>query len=75
MASIDTGARGGGRKSVDSNIPLIPIIDLLLCCIMFLLVTAVWNALASVDVSQRVPGNPSADEVADEDPAHHAPQL
>lgn len=66
MASIDTGARGGSRKSLDSSIPLIPIIDLLLCCIMFLLVTAVWNALASVDVSQRVPGNPTADQVADE---------
>jgi biopolymer transport protein ExbD len=62
MASIDLGGRAGARKSIDANIPLVPFIDLLLCCVMFLLVTAVWNALASVDVAQRVPGSSTADE-------------
>jgi biopolymer transport protein ExbD len=36
---------------VDSEIPLVPFIDLLLCCVMFLLVTAVWNQLAAVETS------------------------
>lgn len=56
MASIDVGPSRGGKKAVDSNIPLIPFIDLLLCCVMFLLVTAVWNQLASLDAMQDVPG-------------------
>ena len=51
MASISTGSEGGGRKTVDSEIPLVPFIDLLLCCVMFLLVTAVWNQLAAVEAS------------------------
>jgi biopolymer transport protein ExbD len=55
MASISVGGGHGGKKAVDADIPLIPFIDLLLCCVMFLLVTAVWNRLASVDVSQQVP--------------------
>jgi biopolymer transport protein ExbD len=46
MASISTKAHGGGRKSLNPSIALVPpFIDLLLCCVMFLLVTAVWNDL------------------------------
>ena len=56
MATIEVGSGRAEKKSVDASVPLIPFIDLLLCCIMFLLVTAVWNQLASVDVAQRVPG-------------------
>src|SRR4029078_2073950 len=51
MASIQTGAANGNKRSVDHEIPLIPFIDLLLCCVMFLLVTAVWNQLRSLPVS------------------------
>lgn len=59
MASIGTGGEGhGGKKSVDSEIPLVPFIDLLLCCIMFLLVTAVWNQLASVNAQMNAGGDP-----------------
>ncbi len=58
MASISTGGDGGGgKKSVDSEIPLIPFIDLLLCCIMFLLVTAVWNKLARLEINQQQPSS------------------
>ena len=53
--NVDGGGHGG-KKSVDSEIPLIPFIDLLLCCVMFLLVTAVWNKLARLDVNQQQPG-------------------
>ena len=56
MASIDTGSHGG-KKSVDQEIPLIPFIDLLLCCVMFLLVTAVWNQLGELSVNQATPGD------------------
>jgi biopolymer transport protein ExbD len=47
---------GGGRRRLDLDIPLVPFLDLLLCCLMFLLVTAVWNQLARIETSQRLPG-------------------
>lgn len=60
MGGISAGGGGhGGKKSVDSEIPLVPFIDLLLCCVMFLLVTAVWNRLAAVEANQQTPGQPA----------------
>ena len=59
MASISTDSGHGGKKSVDSEIPLVPFIDLLLCCIMFLLVTAVWNQLARVEATAPTVGETS----------------
>jgi biopolymer transport protein ExbD len=56
MGGISVGDEGGGKKSVNSEIPLIPFIDLLLCCVMFLLVTAVWNQLARINANQQQPG-------------------
>src|SRR5258705_6345863 len=61
MGGINVGGGHGGKKAVDSEIPLIPFIDLLLCCVMFLLVTAVWNQLASIDTAQNVPGERTPD--------------
>jgi len=63
MATVDGGGGGhGGKKSVDQEIPLIPFIDLLFCCIMFLLATAVWNQLARLNANQRAPGQASTQE-------------
>ncbi len=56
MGGISVGGGHGGKKSVDSEIPLVPFIDLLLCCVMFLLVTAVWNRLARLNTNQQTPG-------------------
>lgn len=39
--SVDSGG-GGGRKKVDADLNLVPFIDLLSVCILFLLMTAVW---------------------------------
>jgi biopolymer transport protein ExbD len=62
MAGIDTGGGHGGKKSVNQEIPLVPFIDFLLCCVMFLLVTAVWNQLARIHTNQSVAGPAAADE-------------
>jgi biopolymer transport protein ExbD len=63
MGGISVGSGGhGGKKSVDSEIPLIPFIDLLLCCVMFLLVTAVWNQLAKLNANQQQPGQQAPNE-------------
>ena len=62
MGGISTGSGGSGKKSVNSEIPLIPFIDLLLCCVMFLLVVAVWNQLARLDANQQQPGQQAPNE-------------
>ena len=64
MAGIQVG-QGHGRRPVDHEIPLVPFIDLLLCCVMFLLVTAVWNRLAAVTSSVERPGDPHATSAMD----------
>ena len=46
----------GGKKPLDAYINLVPFIDLLSCCISFLLITAVWTQLARMDVTQKGPG-------------------
>ena len=68
--SIDGGG-SGGKKTLDAEIPLIPFIDLLLCCVMFLLVTAVWNQLARLNANQQQ----SADSVHQDDPSTPAVKL
>lgn len=54
MANIDVGG-GGGKRNLAPEVPLVPMIDLLLCCVMFLLVTAVWNQLASMNATGATP--------------------
>lgn len=42
----------GGRRSLDAEINLVPFIDLLSVCICFLLMTAVWTQISTVQVKQ-----------------------
>ena len=51
---------GGGKKSVDFQLNLIPCIDLLSVLISFLLFTSVWTQVAKIDVKQ-TPNLPSDD--------------
>lgn len=39
---------GGGRRNVDAELNLIPFIDLLSVCILFLLMTAVWVQISKM---------------------------
>jgi biopolymer transport protein ExbD len=48
----------GRRKALDAAINLVPFIDLLSCCISFLLITAVWTQLAALRVA---PGGADGD--------------
>lgn len=41
--SVESGGGGGGRRAVDSEVNMIPMIDLLMVTISFLLITAVWS--------------------------------
>lgn len=42
----------GGRKPLDASINLVPFIDLLSCCITFLIMTAVWTQMVAMEVQQ-----------------------
>lgn len=55
MASVsgsEGGSRSKGRKGMDVDLNLVPFIDLLSMCICFLLMTAVWVQVGSVQVKQ-----------------------
>lgn len=49
------------KKHLDFEINLIPFIDLLSVCICFLLLTAVWMQVGSLNVKQAVGGQPAAE--------------
>jgi biopolymer transport protein ExbD len=53
----------GGKKPLDAELNLVPFIDLLSCCISFLLITAVWTQIAGLQVaSSGGPPDPQAKE-------------
>jgi biopolymer transport protein ExbD len=57
MGGVDiAGASGGRRRSLDSEINMIPMIDLLMVTISFLLITAVWSQMSRVNADAAVPG-------------------
>lgn len=67
MAHIDDG--GDGRsKTVDLN--LVPIIDLMSVCIIFLLITAVWTQVSMIQLGSSIYGKKSSEEKAE--PPKHA---
>ncbi len=54
------GSSSRGRRSLDAEINMIPMIDLLMVTISFLLVTAVWVQSSRLDASSNVAGNGSS---------------
>jgi biopolymer transport protein ExbD len=55
MAGVDVGG-GGGKRSVNQEINMIPFIDLLLVTIAFLLITAVWVTHSRINANAQLPG-------------------
>ena len=58
--NVQSGAPSG-RRPVDGEINMIPMIDLLVSCISFLLITAVWSQMARVHTNAEQPGAPNTD--------------
>ena len=60
MAGVDVGGSGkGGKRPVDSDINMIPFIDLLMVTIAFLLITAVWVTFSRLNANAQIPGPPN----------------
>ena len=52
------GGHGRKKKALDAVINVVPAIDLLSCCISFLLFTAVWTQISRLQVQQLGTGAP-----------------
>ena len=57
-AMPEQGGHGKKKKALDAVINVVPAIDLLSCCISFLLFTAVWTQIARLQVQQLGTGAP-----------------
>lgn len=58
---VSSPSNGKNKKNLDFELNLIPFIDLLSVCICFLLLTAVWIQIGSMDVKQAVGGQPASE--------------
>jgi len=56
-AAVPEPSGKGKKKALDAVVNVVPFIDLLSCCLSFLLITAVWTQVAKLQVSQS--GGPS----------------
>jgi len=58
MASVSVEGGGGRKRSLDSEINMVPMIDLLMVTVSFLLITAVWTHMSRLEGTTQVPGDP-----------------
>src|SRR5260370_14938055 len=59
--SVDSGGKGG-RRSVDSEILMISMMDLIVCALAHLLITAVWSHMSRMNADAQVPGPPNPEK-------------
>ena len=60
MGGVDVG--GGKGRQVNSDINMVPFIDLLLVTIAFLLITAVWVTFSRMNANAQIPGPPDPEK-------------
>lgn len=61
MAGLNvSGAGGGGRRALDAEINAVPMVDLMMVTISFLLITAVWSNMGRLESSAQVPSSEPA---------------
>lgn len=57
MAGIALETGSGAKRPVDSELNLVPMIDLFVVCVTFLLITAVWSQTARLEANASAPGS------------------
>lgn len=62
MGGVDVGGGDGKKKATNTDINMVPFIDLLMCTIAFLLITAVWVTNSRMNADAQVPGPPNPDK-------------
>jgi biopolymer transport protein ExbD len=68
--SVDEGGKGG-RRPLDADINMIPMIDLMMCLIAFLLLTAEWSTMGRINADANVPGAPMGGPTKVDEPWLH----
>ncbi len=64
MGGVNVDSAGSrGRRALDSEINMIPMIDFLMVTISFLLLTAVWSHMSRINADAQVPGPPASEPV------------
>ncbi len=58
MGGVDVDSGKSGKRSTNSEVNMIPFIDLLMVTISFLLITAVWVTNSRLNADAQVPGPP-----------------
>src|SRR6185312_14638402 len=71
MAHIGDDGGDGRSKTVDLN--LVPIIDLMSVCIIFLLITAVWTQVSMIQIGSSIYGKKTTDETPKPPPRAEIP--
>lgn len=71
MAHIDDGSGGKRGSTVDLN--LVPIIDLMSVCIIFLLITAVWTQVSMIQIGSSIYGKKTSDDKVEPPPKAEIP--
>jgi len=71
MAQIGDGDDDGRGTTVDLN--LVPIIDLMSVCIIFLLITAVWTQVSMIQIGSSIYGKKTSDEKPEPPPKAEIP--
>lgn len=51
------GGGAGGRRALDAELNTIPMIDLMMVTISFLLITAVWSSMSRLDATTHAPSS------------------
>lgn len=62
MGGVDVDSGKSGKRATNSDINMIPFIDLLMVTIAFLLITAVWVTNSRINADAQVPGPPNPDK-------------
>jgi len=62
MAGVDVESGGSKKRATNSDINMIPFIDLLMVTIAFLLITAVWTTNSRLTANAQVPGEAGCGE-------------
>src|SRR6185312_15133745 len=71
MAHI--GDSGGDGRSTTVDLNLVPIIDLMSVCIIFLLITAVWTQVSMIQIGSSIYGKKSSDDKIEPPPKAEIP--
>src|SRR3954468_9652669 len=71
MAQIEEGGKGGRKSTTDLN--LVPFIDLMSVCIIFLLITAVWTQVSMIQIGSSIYGKKNSDDKVEPPPKAEIP--